>query len=358
MPTISCMNSRSEIDKGGPMDHLTVRASVALLTIGLLTSAGTASGQSAKEFYQGKNLTIVVGATAGGSYDLTARAVGRHLQSHLPGLSTVIVRNMPGAGGLTSVIHLDSTAPKDGTVLSAFNGGIISDSISAAEQAKAKFTDYAWIGSVMRDLRICFTWGEAKVPTWEDMLKRKEIIFGATGPNSNSYNGAATMRNLFGANIKIISAYPGGSEVRLALERGEVEGSCSSWAAMPEQWIREKKIDILVRLSPGTAKEIPASVPFIGDLAKTQELKDIIDILTAPADLGRPYIASKEVPADRIALLRAAFDMTMQDPAFKADGEKQRIWVDPISGRDAQIMMDKLYSFPPDVIAKMKAALK
>jgi tripartite-type tricarboxylate transporter receptor subunit TctC len=341
------------------MRYLTVRhASVAMLIAASLAGAGPLSAQSAKDFYQGKNLTVVVGATAGGSYDLTARSVGRHLPNHLPGLSTVIVRNMPGAGGLTSVLHLDSTAPKDGTVLSAFNGGMISDSVSAAEQAKTKFTDYAWIGSVMRDLRICFTWGEAKVPTWDDLLKRKEIVFGATGLNSNSYNGAATMRNLFGANIKIISAYPGGSEVRIAMERGEVEGSCSSWAAMPEAWVQGKKIDILVRLSAGTAPGIPPSVPFLGDLAKTQDQKDIINILKAPADLGRPYIASKEVPADRIALLRAAFDAMMQDPAFKAEAEKQGIWVDPISGPDAQAMIEKLYSFSPDVIAKMQAALK
>jgi tripartite-type tricarboxylate transporter receptor subunit TctC len=275
----------------------------------------------------------------------------------LPGVQTIIVRNMPGAGGLTSVVHLDSTAPKDGTVMSAFNGGIISDSLSSSD-VKTKFTDYAWIGSVLRDLRVCYSWGAAKTPTWDDMLKRKEIVFGATGLNSNSYNGEAMMKNIFGANIKIISAYPGGNEVRIALERGEVEGSCSSWAAMPEAWLRDKKVDILVRLNDGTAPNMPPGVPFIGDLAKTQEQKDIIAILMAPADFGRPYIVSKEVPADRIALLRTAFDALMKNPAFVADMEKQGAWVDAISGAEAQTMIEKLYSSPPQLMVKVQAALK
>lgn len=334
------------------------RAVPLFLALSAVFAASAVEAQSAREFYQNKNLTFIVGSSAGGSYDLTARAVGRHLPNHLPGVGTVIVRDMPGAGGLTSVLYLDNTGPKDGTVLSAFNAGVISDSVAAGAQAKTKFTDYAWIGSVMRDLRVCYAWRASKIPAWADMAKRKETIFGATGVNSNSYNGAATIRNLFGINIKIIPAYPGTSEMFIAIERGELDAACSSWVAIPPAWVKEKKIDVLVRLGTGTTSEIPASVPFIGDLASSQEQKDIIDILKAPADLGRPFIVSKEVPADRVALLRAAFDATMSDPAFKADAQKQRIWVDPISGKDAQVMIERLYGFSPELIGKMKAALK
>lgn len=335
--------------------RIAARSLTGALAVTLL--AGTQPAQ-AGDFYAGKLVNIVVGSTAGGGYDQYSRALARYLTGHIPGTPTIIVKNMPGAGSLTSVLHLNTTAPKDGTVMTAFNSGLFNDSIAEGDKAKAKFTDYAFVGSITRDFRICYTWKGTPVATWDDLLKSKGVVFGATGPNSNSYNGGAMLKNIFDVNMKIIAAYPGNSEVFLAVERGEIDGSCISWTSVPDDWLQNKKINILTRLGTATPPEIPASVPFVGDVAKSQEQKDVIDVLLAPGELGRPYIMSKEVPADRLMQMRASFDATMVDPVFLAEAKKQGLAVDPIGGAQAQELVARLYTFSPDIVAKATAALK
>ena len=320
--------------------------------------ATPASAQSAAEFYKGKTLNLVVGTSPGGGYDTYSRALARHLVPHVPGVSNIIVRNMPGAGSLTAVLHLNATAEKDGTVMTAFNSGLFNDSIGAGDKAKMKFTDYAFLGSITSDFRVCYSWGGKNIKTWDNFAKRGETVFGATGINSNSYNGAAMIKNIFGLPMKIIHAYPGNAEVFLAVERGELDGSCLSWTSLPDDWVATKKIDILVRLGTATRPGIPDGVPFIGDLAKTEEQKDIIDVLLASGELGRPYIMSKDVPADRLAVMRAGFMATMKDPAFLAEAKKLGLEVDPTDGATAQTAVAKLYTFPPETVAKAQAALK
>jgi tripartite-type tricarboxylate transporter receptor subunit TctC len=339
--------------------HPLIRRSATSLTaaVALALLAAPASAQSAKDFYNGKQqMNIVVGSTPGGGYDMYSRAIARHMPSHMAGNPTFIVRNMPGAGSLTSVLFLDATAPKDGTYMTAFNSGLFNDSMVPG--AKAKFTDYAFLGSATRDFRACYAWGATKIATWDDLVKRQQVVFGGTGPNSNSYNGGAMIKNIFSMPMKIIAAYPGNAELFLAVERGELDGSCISFTSIPDNWIQEKKINFLVKLGKSNPEGIPASVPFIGDVAKTQEQKDIIDVLLAPGELGRPYIMSKTVPADRIEYLRTVFKATMEDKAFIADAEKQGLTVDPIIGDEAQQMVAKLYTYSPDVVSKAQEALK
>jgi tripartite-type tricarboxylate transporter receptor subunit TctC len=340
--------------------HRLIRRSATPLTaaVALALLAAPASAQSAKDFYNGKQLSIVVGSSAGGGYDTYSRAIARHMPAHLPGNPTIIVRNMPGAGSLTSVLFLDATAPKDGTYMTAFNSGLFTESMAAGDQAKAKFTDYAFLGSATRDFRVCFAAAAAKIANWDEFVKRPQVVFGGTGPNSNSYNGAAMLKNLFSLPMKIIAAYPGNSDLFLAVERGELDGSCASYTSVPDDWIKNKKINFLTKLGKATPDGIPASTPYVGDLAKTQEQKDIIDVLLAPGELGRPYIMSKTTPADRLAFLREAFAATMADKGFMADAEKQGLTVDPILGDEAQQMVAKLYTFSPETVKKAEETLK
>ncbi len=340
------------------MTSMIRRSATSLLSLAALAMfAAPASAQSAKDFYNGKpQMNIIVGSTAGGGYDTYSRAIARHMPAHMPGNPTFIVRNMPGAGSLTSVLFLDATAPKDGSYMTAFNSGLFNDSM--APDAKTKFTDYAFLGSATRDFRVCFASVESKIADWDGLTKRQQVVFGGTGPNSNSYNGAAMLKNIFKLPMKIIAAYPGNSDLFLAVERGEIDGSCASFTSVPDDWIKNKKIRFLTKLGKSTPAEIPASVPFIGDVAKTQEQKDIIDVLLAPGELGRPYIMSKSVPADRVAFMREVFKATMADKGFIADAEKQGLTVDPIIGDEAQAMVAKLYTYSPDVVAKAQEALK
>lgn len=331
--------------------HLTAAAALALLAL-------PASAQAPKDFYNGKQINIIVGSTPGGGYDQYSRLLGRHLSSHLPGAPVSIVRNMPGAGSLTSVLFLDATAPKDGTYMTAFNSGLFGESMAAGDAAKTKFTDYAFIGSMTQDFRVCYVWKDTKIETWDDLTKRKEIVFGGTGPNSNSYNGAAMLKNIFGLPLKIIAAYPGNAELLLAVERGELDGSCLTYSSIPDSWVRDKKITFLLRQANATAEGIPSSVPFIRDVAKTDEQKAIIDVLLAPNELGRPYIMSKAVPTDRIEYMRGIFMETLKDPKLLEEAAKQGLSIDPISGAAAQTIVAKLYTFSPEIIAKAQEALK
>ena len=317
-----------------------------------------ADAQTPEQFYSGKTLNVVVGVSPGGGYDQYARLLSRHYAKHIPGQPTVIVRNMPGAGSLTAVLHLNGSAPADGTTIVAFNAGLLNDSMSEGAAARAKFTDYAWIGSITRDFRVCFSWRGTGILTWDDLVKRKESVFGASGAASSSANNVAMLRNLFGLNLRTIHGYPGNTEMFLAIERGEVEGSCVTWSSIPQHWIKNDSIAVLNRLSPSTQPGVPASAKFIGDLVSTQEQKDILDVLLASGELGRPFIASQKVPADRLKALRDGFDASLKDAALIADAQKQKLPIDPVGGSEAEKIVARLYSFPAALVAKAKNAVK
>lgn len=335
--------------------HLTNVCSCGLIGLAVITSPVLA--QPENQFYTGKTLSFVVGSSAGGGYDQYTRALARHLSRQIPGAPHIIVKNMPGAGSLTAVLSL-AGAPKDGTVVVGFNPGLFLDSITAGDSAKAKFTDFAWLGSITRDSQVCYAWGATNIRTWADVSGRKETVFGATGANSNSYNSAAILRNVLEVNVRTINAYPGNSEVFLAVERGEIDGSCATWTSIPDKWIEEKKINVLVRLSAASISPMAASAPFIKDLAQTEDKKDLLDLLLAPRELGRPYILSKDVPSDRLQVLRAAFDKTVKDPEFLAEARKQGLSVDPIGGVEAEKIVSRLYQFPAELVGKAKTATK
>ena len=179
----------------------TTMAGLALAAALSASSAAPAIAQD-DNFYAGKTVTIVVGFSPGGGYDLYARSIGRHIGSHIPGKPTVIVQNMPGAGSFTSVRHLDGPANKDGTVITAFNPGLITDTLTSPEKFKIKFTDFHWLGSITRDVRVCYAWHTAPVKSMKDLLDGKEFIMGATGTNTSNYVNGAVLRNLFGLKIK------------------------------------------------------------------------------------------------------------------------------------------------------------
>jgi tripartite-type tricarboxylate transporter receptor subunit TctC len=320
--------------------------------------AATAGSTAADDFYKGKTVTIIVGFSPGGGYDTYARALARHMGNHIPGNPTVIVQNMPGAGSLTAVRYLDATAPKDGTVITAFNPGQITESLTDAEKIKLRFSDYAFVGSITRDFRVCYAWHATGIKSWDDLTKAKEFILGATAPGVSSYVNGAILRNVFALKVRQVVGFPGSAEQRLAIERGELHGDCGSWSSIPEDWIAQKKINPLVRFSPVSTPDMPDNIPYSGALAKTEEQKRILGIVGAAGELGRPYIVSKQVPKDRLEILRKAFDATVQDKAFLSDAEKQRLPVNPADGEEAEKIIAEIYSAPPELVEKAKNAIK
>jgi tripartite-type tricarboxylate transporter receptor subunit TctC len=329
--------------------------SVFLLPLLLAGLVAAPTFSRADDFYKGKTFTIVVGFSPGGGYDVNARGLARHLSAHIPGNPTVIVQNMPGAGSLTSVRYLDVTAPKDGTAMTIFNPGLVTQSIIQPEKVQLDFRKYGWIGVVTPDFRVCYGFGPNGVKSWDDMMHRKEVVLGSTARGSGNYINGATLREVFHAPIRQILGFPGSAEQRLAIERGELDGDCGSYSSIPIEWVRDGLAHPFVRFAARRPPEIPESAVFIGTFATTGEQKQILDVLDASDEVGRPFVMSKQVPAERVAIIRKAFNETMKDKDFLAEMERQQLPVNPMTGEEAETIVAKMMSAPPAVVAKAKA---
>jgi tripartite-type tricarboxylate transporter receptor subunit TctC len=276
----------------------------------------SAPALQAADFYKDKTVTIIVGFTPGGGYDVYARQLARFLPDHIPGRPNIVVQNMPGAGSLTAVRAVGTTQPKDGTVMVIFNPGLITQSVVEPEKVPFDFRRYAFVGTVTPDFRVCYGYGPNGVKTWEEMMKRKEWIIGGTGKGSGNYVNGATLREVFNAPVRQILGFPGSAEQRLAMERGELDGA-------------------------------------IDDFVTTQEQRDVLAVLSAD-EIGRPFAMSRDVPADRLAILRKAFDDLMADQNFRAEMTRLLLPVYPINGPDSDKIVAKMLDVKPDVAVKAR----
>src|SRR5579862_201713 len=324
---------------------------VAFVLIGL---AALALPVRAQDYFKGKTFTVVVGFTAAGGYDTYARNVARHIGNHIPGNPTVIVQNMPSAGSLTAVRYLNLTAAKDGTVMTIFNSGMVTESVVQPERINIDFRQYAWVGAVTPDFRVCYGYGPNGPRTWDEMMHRKEFILGSTGKASGNYINGATLREVFHAPVKQILGYPGSAEQRLAIEQGSLDGDCGSYSSIPLEWIDKGLAHPFVRFTRQRVDEIPESAVYIGSFAKGNEQQKLLDLLNGGDEVGRPFIMSKDVPVDHLAIIRKAFDDTMKDPAFLADMDKQQLPVHPLTGDQAQKIVSELVDAPPAIVALAK----
>ena len=325
----------------------------AALTVVLLAAAGPQT--RADDFYKGKVFTIVVGFTPAGGYDNYARNVARYIGNHIPGNPTVIVQNMPSAGSLTAVRYLNLTAPKDGTVMVIFNPGMVTQSIVQPDKINLDFRQYAWVGVVTPDYRVCYGFGANGPKTWDEMMHRKEFILGSTGKSSGNYINGATLREVFHAPVKQIMGYPGSAEQRLAIEQGALDGDCGSYSSIPQEWIGKGLAHSFVRFTKDRPAEVPENAVYIGTFAKTDEQQKLLNLLNGGDEVGRPFIMSKAVPADHLAVIRKAFDDTMKDSAFLVDMEKQALPVHPLTGDEAEKIVNELIWAPPAIVAQAKA---
>ena len=323
------------------------------VALAIVCGIGAAHAEDAASFFAGKTLRIIVGLPPGGSADAYARLVQRHLAAHLPGAPVILVQNVPGAGGMKSVAYLESL-PDDGTALATFSSGVLTEAITAPDRIKTDFSRQSWIGNVSEDTRICYLWHTTGVRNWQDLLSRKQVVFAASAPGTAGFVDAAMLRDLFGVHLKQVNGYPGSADMRLAVEKGEVDGGCGGWTATPDAWLAEYKINIVVRLAPTLLPGMDKSVPYAGDLAKNAHERATFDFLMAPEKLGRLFMASNRVPADRVAALRRAFDAMVTDPAFLHDAAQMRLTVTPMSGEAVTRAIGALYATPPEIVARAR----
>jgi tripartite-type tricarboxylate transporter receptor subunit TctC len=337
---------------------LATRRSLIAASLALMLAAVAQHAPAQQSFFRGKTITILVGYSAGGGYDQYARLSARHLGRHIAGNPNVIVQNMPGAASLTSVRYLELSAPKDGTAMALFDPGLILESIASPEAVKLNLANYQWIGALLRDVRVCYASVASGVRTWNDLMNRREFLIGNTAKGSNAYVNGAILRKVFQAPLRQISGYPGSNEQRLALERGEVEGNCGSWSAIPQDWIVNHRINALVRFSPKRPVDMLASVPYVVDLAKTKEQRDLLLVLNGPSEVGRPLVVAKAVPPERVATLRSAVEAMLRDQNFLNEAEKQNLPLDPVTGTEAEQIIKSIYAASPELAQKVKGVLE
>ena len=274
---------------------------------------------------------------------------------HIPGNPNIIVQNAPGAGSLSAVRNLDGNLARDGTVIVTFNPGLVTQSIVQPESVKVDFRNLAWVGVVAADFRVCYGFGPKGVKTWADMMSRKEFILGSTAKGSGNYINGATLRQVFNAPVRQILGFPGSAEQRIAIERGELDGDCGAFASIPIAWIKEKKVHPFVRFSEQKDEDVPDSAVYIRDFATTDEQRDILSVVNGGDEIGRPFIMSRQVPSERLAILRKAFMDTMKDPAFLADMQKLGHPVQPLPAERAEAIVAKMSSASPAVLKKARA---
>ena len=328
------------------------------MTAVVMAIAAPANGQSVADFYKGKNISLAISFSPGGGYDLYARTLARHIGKHIPSNPQIVPQNMPGAGGLRVAQYFHQAAPKDGLMFGTFTrmAGVAPLFDSAQNYDSPKLT---WLGAITDAVSVCITWHTSPVKTWDDFLV-KPLTLGGTGAGGEINIFTNLYKNVFGANIKLVSGYPGTAEVMLAIERGELDGVCGiDWTTIKTQrqrWITEKQINVIVQSAFRKDPDLP-NVPLIMELTRDPEKLQILKLFVSAHEFARPYAAPPGIPADRAAALITAFDATTKDPDFLAETAKLQMEVAPVSGKKLADMLAELYTTPETVLTKARAAI-
>ncbi|MFN3889354.1 MAG: Bug family tripartite tricarboxylate transporter substrate binding protein [Beijerinckiaceae bacterium] len=321
-------------------------------------SALTAKADPVADFYKGKTVSIVVGHEVGTGFDVYSRVLIRHMGKHIPGNPNMIVQNMLGASGVTSANWLYNVAPKDGTVMGTFAQTVPIEPLFGNQSARYDAARLIWIGNMESSVAICGVTKASGVKTFDDMKKR-EVLIGATGPTGPLVKSALAVKNILGAQIKVIPGYKGSADVKLAMNRGELQGICGlPWSTVKSFWKQELDSgDFLpiIQLSGAKSSEIPG-VPHVNDFIKTDRDRALSGLLFGVQELGRVYAAPPDTPADRVAALRKAFMATMSDKDFLADATKTGIDIIPMDGEVLTKLWTEFTSTPAALVEEAKKA--
>jgi tripartite-type tricarboxylate transporter receptor subunit TctC len=334
-----------------------------VFVVALVLPFGGVSAQT--DFYAAKQISLLIGTTAGGGYDAYGRLVARHIGRHIPGNPAVVPKNMPGAGGLTSANYLYNRAPKDGTEILIVQNGLPFERLFhslSAEGKNALFdaTKFGWIGSATQTVFVTVTWHGSGIRTLKD-ASAKETILGASTTSSDSYVLAMLSNNLLGTRFKVVHGYAGATEVSLAVENGEVQGEAGKdWTTLTStkpQWIRDKLVNILVQMGMRAHPDLKG-VPMAIELAKSPQDRQIMEVVFAKFGMARPFFTAPGLPPERLALLRRAFDATMSDPVVIAEATKLGMEITPVRGDAVEALVMKMMATPDDLAARARDVLK
>jgi tripartite-type tricarboxylate transporter receptor subunit TctC len=336
-----------------------LRAAVPLVGLGLLAcSVGApAFAQSVEQFYKTNQLIFLVGHDAGGGYDVYTRALARHMVKFIPGNPTIVVKTMPGAGGLKMINHLYSGAPRDGSTFGISDRGYVLEPVLGNKAAQFDITKMSALGSIGKQTPACSLWHGARAKNLRDTFTQETII-GGTGPSATTVY-PSILNNVLKTRFKIIAGYRGSGEIMLAMERGEAEGVCLSWdtlKTLKPDWLAEGKLKPIVQMSLQRIAELK-DVPTASEFAATDPDRQMLALYFGPNEIGRPYMGPPEVPAERLQALRGAFDATMKDPAYLEEAKSQKMDVDPMTGEEMEKLLKTIYASPPELVQRLKTAI-
>jgi tripartite-type tricarboxylate transporter receptor subunit TctC len=330
----------------------------AAVSLGLVC-ATPSQAASADQFYAGRNLTMYLSAGAGGIYTAYANAFAPHFSAHIPGKPRVLIDYMNGAGGLRAMNFLNTTAPRDGSVIGLVHASLPFAPLYGIQGARFDSMKMNWIGAMDSSPGICVAWHQSPIKVWEDLFKR-EFIVGGSGAGSQMEILPQVINKLFGTKIKVISGYPGGNDVFLAMERGEVQGRCGSIisginATRPD-WFSQKKVSVPIQIGMTRNRLFP-DVPALGELAKDEHTRQVLQLVLSPMDMFGPIVAPPGVPAERVAVLRAAYQAAMNDPKFRADAARLKLDVAEVSHDRIAGLLKTAYAMPPTAITAAREAM-
>ncbi len=332
----------------------------------LLTTASVLMGFSLttkaqeSDFFTGKTVSLLVGVPPGGGYDAYTRLLARHMGRYTPGNPQVVVRNMPGAGGLVAANHLYNLAPKDGTTLGLFASSVLFSPKLGEKRAQFETEKFTWIGNVDQTIGTCVVSSTSTIQSFDELLS-KSVIFGAESPSAVNSIHPRGFNSLFGTRIQIINGYPGSTQVLLAMSRGEVQGGCgfalsSLKSARRYDW-EQGNIKAIIQTGFEKSDELKG-VPHIYDYAKNEEDKKVMHVIYGTHALGRPLVAPPDLPSGRLKSLRDAFNRTMKDPAFLLEADKSQMPIDPSTGEEVEKVVAMFSSYSSDIYDRAKKILE
>jgi tripartite-type tricarboxylate transporter receptor subunit TctC len=336
--------------RAGAFTRGTVRAALVLTALALTAATSAIAGDA--EFYAGKSIQLLIGFSGGGGYDLYARTLARHLGRHIAGNPRLIAQNMSGAGSLRATNYLYNIAPRDGTTIGTFAPRVaVEPLLGRAEGAQFNASKFTWLGSISQEVSVCAFIKSAGIATWADMQTKRYVI-GASGAGAESDVFPNVLRKLFNLPLRIVSGYPGGSEIILAMQRREVDGRCGwSWTSLVSRnkaLLDGNAIDVTLQIGLTRDKSLPG-VPLIMDLTDDPRKKAALKLIVSRQLIARPFAAPPDVPAERARILRAAFDATMKDPEFLGEAKSLNLDVDPVGAAEIEALLKEIYGSPAEI---------
>lgn len=340
--------------------HRACRAILALITC-LGASVSICAADAIEDFYKGRRMEMIIHVLPGGSYDLYARLVARHLPRHIPGNPVITAQNMPGGGGLRAISQV-ANAPRDGTTLTIVSLGLpMYQALGIlGDQLRIDLRDLGWVGNLSDSNPVLATWHTSKVKNLAD-AKREVAFLGTSGAGSIAAQMPAIYNNMLGTKFKVLFGYGGENETSIAIERGELDGrptnTWASYKATLPQWVKENKLNYIIQVGLKKEPELP-DVPLLLDLATDDESRQVFTFLSNVVAIARPVAVSPGTPPERLAALRRAFDAMVKDPIVLNEAEKLSAEIGPMAGEQVERIIHGILATPEPLLAKVRQAME